>query len=62
MATITLNSTKKMIATFVRVFQRVWTKKSLEAAAENLKDSSTPPIAQVDEPKTPPPKKAKTGK
>ena len=35
--------------------QRVWTKKTLEAQAEKIKD--TP-----DEPKTPPPKKPKIGK
>jgi hypothetical protein len=35
------------------------TKKSLEVAAENLKEASTPP--RPDEPKTPPPKKPKTG-
>jgi hypothetical protein len=39
--------------------QRVWTKKSLEAAAENLKEET--PKVQNDEPKTPPKKKAKTG-
>ena len=39
--------------------QRIWTKKSLEVAAENLKDASTPP--RPDEPRTPPLKKAKTG-
>ena len=37
--------------------QRIWTKKSLEAAAENLKEATTPP----DEPKTPPVKKPKIG-
>ena len=34
--------------------QRVWTKKTLEAQAENMKDTS-------DQPRTPPPKKPKIG-